>query len=442
MLTEISDKRATSEHWTLRSTPKFSAKGVARCVPPESTARRARRILDRIGVTQVSEVTGLDSVGIPNFMTVRPRDLGPGISYYNGKGTTRQDALAGALMEAVERQAGEHCDYVVTLASQADIERKSPATKLRDIVVPNLQEFDANTRVEWVYGYDLLKERATAVPLNCVVCPYTPMQDAPAIFYASTNGLASGNTLTEALCHALCEVVERDALALSLAQSQVSPAIGELLQSIGMDAPQAPGSTSDHQQIRLDALPRRAALLIGRLRRAGLEIFIRNLTSTAGLATIDCTITEATGSGIPNVHGGCGTHPDARIALTRAITEAAQSRIACIQGGREDLPEIIKPKEPFEAADLYGGTDFIDFRDIPTVENTHIDDDIRLILERMPEYGLEQAVAFDLTRPEVGLPVVRVVVPKAEAWSVFHLHTGRGVFGGRVSKILHGEDAE
>ena len=71
-----------------------------------------------------------------------------------------------------------------------------------------------------------------------------------------------------------------------------------------------------------------------------------------------------------------------------------------------------------------------------------IDDDIRLILERMPEYGLEQAVAFDLTRPEVGLPVVRVVVPKAEAWSVFHLHTGRGVFGGRVSKILHGEDAE
>ena len=40
-----------------------------------------------------------------------------------------------------------------------------------------------------------------------------------------------------------------------------------------------------------------------------------------------------------NAFSGCGTHPDARIALTRALTEAAQSRLSCIQGGRENLPD-------------------------------------------------------------------------------------------------------
>ncbi|GAB2209210.1 YcaO-related McrA-glycine thioamidation protein [Roseibium sp. ROS1] len=437
MLIDSTDHRTTSQYWQLKPTPKYSTKAVARCAPPSATVRRAKRLIERIGVTQVAEVTGLDSVGIPNFMTVRPRDLGPGISYYNGKGTTRQDALAGALMEAVERQAGEHCDYPVTRASQAELAGRTPLTKLAEIVVPNAFAFDEHTPVEWVHGYDLIGQCATATPLNAVMCPYTPT-DVPALFYASTNGLASGNTLTEALCHALCEVIERDALAISLARSQVTPAIGELLESIGISSPQSAYQNADHAQIRLEGLPRRAALLVGRLKRAGLSIYVRNLTSTAGLATIDCTIVEPTASGIPNAHGGCGTHPDARIALNRAITEAAQSRIACIQGGREDLPEIIKPRTPYDADELYGGTEFIDFDDVPSVQNARIDEDIRLILDRMPDYGLDQAVAFDLTRPDVGMPVVRVVVPKAEAWSVFHLHTGRGVFGERVSQVLQG----
>jgi YcaO-like protein with predicted kinase domain len=55
-------------------------------------------------------VTDLDRVGIPNFMAVRPHDRGPGISYYNGKGTTRADAYAGAMMEAIDRHAGERYD--------------------------------------------------------------------------------------------------------------------------------------------------------------------------------------------------------------------------------------------------------------------------------------------------------------------------------------------
>jgi ribosomal protein S12 methylthiotransferase accessory factor len=419
-----------AEYWFATNQPKYGD-AVTRSVRPRSTIRRANAVLGRIGVTKVAEVTHLDRIGIPNYMSVRPRDLGPGISYYNGKGTTRLDAHAGALMEAIERQAGEFCEYDVVTGSFEALRVDNRCVDPREIIVPTVRDYSENMILEWVRGFDLLTRQEKLVPLNCVVCPYQP-ESGTALFYASTNGLASGNTLTEALCHALCEIIERDALAETTARAQLKPAIAKVLSQIGYTtADDARGARP--RLIPLRGLPRKAALLVGKMQRSGLQIFLRDMTSTAGIATIDCTIVEAGMDGIPNAHGGCGTHPDARIALTRALTEAAQSRIACIQGGREDLPEIIKPLAPYDPEEVYGGSEFVEFDEIPTYRHDSVDADVRFLLERLRHWGFSEAVAFDLTRPDVGIPVVRVVVPRAEAWTVFHLHTGRGVFGSRIT---------
>ena len=113
----------TYEFWFARKELKYSTAGVERSVAPRATIRRARAVLDTIGVTKVADVTGLDRAGIPNFISVRPDDLGPGISYYNGKGMTRADARAGALMEAIERHAGEHYDGPIIRSSFVQSER-------------------------------------------------------------------------------------------------------------------------------------------------------------------------------------------------------------------------------------------------------------------------------------------------------------------------------
>jgi ribosomal protein S12 methylthiotransferase accessory factor YcaO len=60
----------------------------------------------------------------------------------------------------------------------------------------------------------------------------------------------------------------------------------------------------------------------------------------------------------------------------------------------------------------------------------------------MRQDGLEQAVAVDMTQPELDVPVVRVVVPRAETWSTFRLHTTRGTFGPRVAKVLAHRDSD
>ena len=424
--------------WQLRPVRKYDSFGVERGVHPRETLRRVHPLMSRMGVTRLGEVTHLDRVGIPNFMTVRPREKGEGISYYNGKGSTREQAAAGALMEAAERYSGERCDLPVIISSYAALKQKRAAVvRLTDVVVPTTQPLDVNREIEWVQGYDLIRRRPTIAPLNCVVCPYESSR-YPAFFYASTNGLASGNTLEDALCHALCEVVERDAMALAATAIELRPVVEDLLHQLqkpGVEQPVAkPGG--EHPLIAHHGLPLRSARLLNKLKRAGLDVFLRSISSQVGVPTIDCTIVDsATGAG-HSIHGGCGTHPDSRIALMRALCEAAQSRVACIQGGREDLPEFISPPADADPRGVLGRGEVVEFATLPSYEMGRVDQDIDFVLGRMAAAGLDSAVAFDLSRPELGIPVVRVVVPKAEAWTVFRMHAGRGVFGSRVQSIL------
>jgi ribosomal protein S12 methylthiotransferase accessory factor len=67
-----------------------------------------------------------------------------------------------------------------------------------------------------------------------------------------------------------------------------------------------------------------------------------------------------------------------------------------------------------------------------------VDEDIRLILAHLAADGFEQAIVVDLTKSELGIPVGRVVVPGAEAWSVYYKHIRRARFGARASRALSG----
>lgn len=299
----------TAEHWRLERLRKYSDHGVERSIHPRETIRRASRIVDKIGVTRVADVTGLDRLGIPNYMTVRPRDLGPGISYYNGKGTTAVDAHAGALMEAVERHAGEYCYYKVVVGSYRELNRRFACVDPANVIVPQVAAYSADQTMEWVAGYDVINARETLVPLNFVICPYRSAE-FPTLFFASSNGLASGNTLTEALGHALCEVIERDAESMSLARLQIAPTLSNLLR----DGAKIPAR---HKQpyVRLSTLPRRARVLVRKMQNAGLKVLVRDLTSTAGIATFDCAAIGDGKDGFGVAHGGYGTHPDARVAV-------------------------------------------------------------------------------------------------------------------------------
>jgi len=421
-----------------RRSRKYAGYGVVRTIPPTHTIRRVLPLMGTIGVTRIADITGLDSIGIPNFTTVRPREQGEGISYYNGKGVTRAAAKAGALMEAIERYSGEFCDLRVYYGTRDETGRSRPTVDPADILVPALTAYQPDNSLEWVEGFDLISGTATFVPLNIVICPYEPPPGRPRIFYESTNGLASGNTREEALCHALCEVIERDAIALAAASRDLGPAVARVLAQMGVSPPPADRAAPapGHPLIDLDTLPPRPLALARKLRRAGLRVYLRDVTSTAGIPTMTCSIVEPGVDGQHVAHGGSGCHPDARVAVARALTEAAQSRVGHIQGGREDLPAIATAPRRFDPEQVFGGGDLVPFSGIASYEQECVDDDIRLILTRLAADGFPQVVAIDLTRPELGIPVVRVVIPRAEAWSVYYTHIQRTRLGARAVRAL------
>ena len=134
---------------------------------------------------------------------------------------------------------GERYDGQVIAASYYNLRDDYPCVDPLEIHVPMVRKYSEHLMLEWALGYDLMTRRPTLAPLNCVVSPYSP-DGGVALFYSSTNGLASGNTRVDAVCHALCEMIERDATSLAVARSEVKPAVASLLADIGIDSGQLP----------------------------------------------------------------------------------------------------------------------------------------------------------------------------------------------------------
>jgi ribosomal protein S12 methylthiotransferase accessory factor len=115
--------------------------------------------------------------------------------------------------------------------------------------------------------------------------------------------------------------------------------------------------------------------------------------------------------------------------------------MTCIQGGREDLPEFAAAGDAVKPQPQ-GAAETIRFEAIPSHLHASVNEDVELLIERMRLAGFGQAVVFDITRPDVGIPVVRLVVPRAESWNFFHMHTGRAAFGERVLRQIGMVDQE
>ena len=136
---------------------------------------------------------------------------------------------------------------------------------------------------------------------------------------------------------------------------------------------------------------------------------------------------------------------DSRIALIRAITELSQTRAANIQGARDDFKkipykendEIYKRKwqfMPSAPGSTKNNKRKIMFSKIKTYVLDDILDDIKIILNRLKKSGLNRAIVVDLTHPNIGVPVVRAIVPGLETFEVARLYTDTQLFMGRRAK--------
>lgn len=378
---------------------KDRAGGRQRVCPAQETLARLLPRKQRFGITRIANVTGLDRIGLPVFLATRPNARSVAVS--QGKGMRDADARASALMEAVEIWHAEHYDRPMRFSSVREL---SGAHALIDIArLPAIvgSRFDASLRMLWAEAVDLMSGRTLLVPFEMVHADYThPVQPGHGCFPASTNGLSCGNHPLEAVCHGICEVVERDALAI---WHHAPP---DQQARRGVD----PKSVDD-----TDCLA-----AIGKIAAAGLHLGIWDLTNDIGVATFLCAIMED-GTAGGHVGIGSGTHLERGVALRRALTEAAQTRLNYISGARDDLmlAEYTAGGRDEKAAAvrriLENNPRSRPFSDAPTQRNETLKEDLDGLLDALRGAGIDQVAAVDLARPEIGVPVVRIIIPGLEA---------------------------
>lgn len=397
----VGDDRAAKTGDRGERTPKVLREGTHRSHGLDHTLNRVLRLAPVMGITRVANVTGLDSIGIPVVMVCRPNSRSVAVS--QGKGIDLSSARASGLMEAAELYHAETASIPLRSATYEELRYQYKVVEPNDLPKSAGSRFHSNRLLLWCEGRDLLCAQNVLVPYEMVHTNYTtPFPHGHGCFVASSNGLASGNQLVEAISHGLCEVVERDATTLWELRGQEKFGKGRL------------DLSSVDNQICRD--------LLGKLGRAGLSVAVWDITSEIKLATFACIIVpqddSALWSGSMGIGYGC--HPNRAIAFIRAVTEAAQYRLTIISGLRDDFgrdaydqrldPNLVAAvRSP--AATL---NEICRFCDVPNWDGETIEDDLERELECLQRVGFRQVLVVDLTKPEFALPVARVIVPGLE----------------------------
>ncbi len=388
-----------------------------RRLAPEATLARVAALAPAIGVTRLAVLTGLDVIGIPVAAAVRPNSRT--VAVHQGKGDSLAAAKVSALMEALECCCAETAMLPAHFASAAELAAIGAfADPLR---LPRCRggPDPLHERLLWVEARELGSGRPVWAPRELVTADYSlPQAAAARVFQATTTGLASGNTSEEALLHGLCEAVERDAMTLWHAASETAQA-RTLVDPDSVDGPCS-----------------RAFLDL--CRAAGVEVTIWETTSDVGVPVFAALLTDPLGQVQPELGAACRTHPDA--ALAAALAEAAQARLTTISGARDDLPPEAFAHRAVQARlatalAWRGAAPARRFADAAAVPGSDVPDSdpVAAVLRRLAQAGMAQALAVDLTRPDLGVPVVRVLVPGLEgAWSEADGEFSPGVRARRV----------
>ncbi|MCA2227193.1 YcaO-like family protein [Nonomuraea aurantiaca] len=415
--------------------PKVNGRGVHREVTAEETWSRVEPHLLRAGITRVADITWLDRIGIPVYNAISPRsnDI---ISVYNGKGMTPLQAKTSAVMEAMERFSAWLPRMPAAIASYAELRAAGRSVMHpTEYLLELAPHYSDNRPISWAQGHDLLSDEPVLVPQDAAgyVANY---HEAPCYRITTTNGLASGNSLEEAVCHALCEVIERDAITIS---ELLSTKLGQGLQRddrAGHAAAIIGWLKEQHPHLDVDTLPPRAQDLVTRVHDARLEMRVVQLTNDTGVPTFVAATTEELTATSSHNHAGFGTHPDVEVAITRAISECAQGRAVDIQAMREDisLPGTQVPKHMLHvhrsATVDKGGwlwkpvNKVLDAREITSYRHADVMDDVRFMLDRLRAIGMTRAIVVDLSPPQIPVSVVRLLVPGLESWGVDHSRLG------------------
>ena len=320
-----------------------------------------------------------------------------------GKGSTAEQGEASALMEAIERYSGifqgdeirikrRFGDFAPGEAISANDVQLFSAAQYRaqhehvpDDSQPVPDPVDPTARIEWSPVWSLRDKRFKYLPTSFLYFFYS----GPAAFHADSNGCAAGNTREEAIVQGFLELVERDAYAIWWYNR---------LRRAAVDLSQFDDSyVRDIQTQFADA---------------GRKLWVLDVTTDLGIPTY-VAIMHWMQNGQENIEFGSGAHFDRRIALLRSLTELSQFLSIGLMGGGSGEKSSLDGVTPLRLQD-YPFLIPADNPIVPPAPSIKVHNNTREQVEACVNIARSAGFDFlvlDQTRPDVEVPVVRVIVP-------------------------------
>lgn len=412
----------------LKSSPKtHSNSGGDRTVAPEVTLAKYRHLISPISgvvtwLTRTTDVTDswLHVYWAGSNLATRTRTLSSLRrslrSKSAGKGSTRDQSEVSALCEAVERYSGVfHGDEIrrrrrfsdfcesdeaiqpneVQLFSDAQLENAEQINAKGHPynIVP--KPFDLDALIDWTPVWSLTQQRHRYLPTS-MLYSISAEQRSSTDLIADSNGCAAGNTLEEAILQGFLELVERDAFAIWWYNQ--------------LRVPQVDLSSFDDEFL---------GSAVSYYAKYGRELWLLDITSDFEIPTFVALSRRLDGQ-TEDIIYGAGAHVHSHIAAQRAICELNQ----CLTwlprpNSRDGRPMIDDPLALWwwrtarlenclwlTPADTKSrlATDF------PTAVSEDCKEDVDRCRTMVESKGLDFLV-LDQTRPDIGMPVVRVIVP-------------------------------
>ena len=363
---------------SLKSMPVRYLENGFRIISAEETMRKLESLLGAAGPITKFEKRVNKATKLPYYRSYfRDFAKNNSVTICGGKGLSEIQSKVSAGMEAVERYCARiKEDEMIIETSYNAVKQDARDPNL--FILPTDTNYHPDLKLDWVWGYSLTYNKPVLVCANFVFCPYISNLPEGQICDYSSNGLAAGNCLEEAILHGLFEVIERDALIIMEYNRLIMP-------DISVDSP-----------INNDIF-----IMLNYLDSLNIRCSIKYITNNIPIHTFGVFL-EGEHNGESALAYAAGTHPCPQITLSRALTEALQLYPRCINFDDWVNSGSIDHLYKKSAIEL-------NFEEIVDLSVPDLKSNIEKCIEILKKFDAE-VIVVNLSRPEVVFPVVRVLV--------------------------------
>ncbi|WP_424096669.1 TOMM precursor leader peptide-binding protein [Moorena producens] len=405
----------------------FTADGGHRCVSPEKTFKQYEHHISPIigAIRGITKVSKLNSDLTPNYVAGHNFASMLDSLYFlrkylrgrsAGKGKTDAQAKASALGEAIERYSG--------VFQGDEIRRKGSYKTMADVAIhPNAcmlfsdrqyqtrqdwnqscssffqkvpEPFDPEREIEWTPIWSLTDKAFKYLPT--AYCYYGYPKPSKPDCWADSNGTAAGNTKEEAILQGFMELVERDSVALWWYNRLKRPAVD----LYSFNQPYFIALKEYYQSLNR-------------------ELWVLDLTSDLSIPAF-AALSRRIDQAVEDIIFAFGAHFDPKIGIMRSLTELNQVLPAVVSIAPDGSTKYnysdqlaidwwrmaTLQNQPYLVPDENTTPKL--YTDYPQLSSDDLRDDVQTCVDIAAKQGMETLV-LDQTRPDIGLNVVKVIVP-------------------------------